>query len=90
MTTPMTREIQAVILAVQTYRKFLNYDSEARCFQKSDDRLFGELQAYFCKLPLPSGMTHGVACFEAILRYPIEETLDTQMEELPDHFSFGY
>lgn len=90
MKTPMTREIQAVILAVQTYRRFLTYDNEVHSFAKSSERLFGQILTYFCSIPLPDGLKHCPACLEAILHYPIAETYDTPMEQLPENYSFGY
>lgn len=50
-----------------------------------------ELEEIYNQLPLPQGMNTSIACFEAVLHYPLtDEIMSTRAEELQDKFEFGY
>ena len=81
MPVKLNREIQAVILAVQTYRRWRMYDTEVH------GDLYGyglheSVRDYYMTLPLPEGLQRNTACFEVVEMYPVGITMDTPMEEL--------
>lgn len=88
MKLSMTERIQAIIVAVQQYHEWYMADAMARGTTGLD--AFEKTMNYYSSIPLPEGLAHNRACFEAILRYPIEQTLNTQMEDLPHIFKFEY
>lgn len=89
MKTSMTAEIQSIIIAVQMYKQYVIADSIARkTFEKTD--WYGKTFVYYKSLEIPDCLDWSVRCFEAILDYPIEKTLETQMENLPKQFEFGF
>ena len=101
MKVPMNEQIQAVILAVQSYRTFLWNDTYVRNIDESfvdrctkvaavSEILLNQVKAYYDALDLPDGMKHNRACFEAVLSYPIDRTLYTEMADLPKQYMFRY
>lgn len=84
----MTERIQSIIVAVQQYKKWYMADAMARGIPDID--VFEQTMKYYSSFFIPEGLEHNRACFEAILRYPIEQTLNTQMEDLPHLFKFEY
>lgn len=87
----MTERIQASILAVQAYRKWLCankvviYGPDVR-WDTHDD---AAVSSYW-RTVRAEGMDNSVACLRAALSYPIEETIYTERDELPQNFSFGW
>ena len=88
MKLSLTERIQAIIVAVQQYHEWRTADAMARGITDID--VFEKTRIYYSSLALPEGLAHNLDCFEAILRYPIEQTLNTQMEDLPHLFKFEY
>ena len=91
MIVQMNERIQSVIIAVHSFQKWL-YAESVLCgnADRTSGERFNRVKQYFYSLPLPDGMKHNAACFEAVLSYPIEKTLSTEACELPQKFSFGY
>lgn len=88
MKTKMTKEIQSVIIAVQAYRKFLHADQAVRNRKNHLD--YDDLSLkYYCSLNKPAEMKNNLACYRAVIQYPIQETLSAQESELCK-FSFGF
>ena len=88
MKIAMTERIQSIIVAVQQYKKWCLADAMARGITDID--VFEQTMKYYSSFFIPEGLAHNRVCFEAILRYPIEQTLNTQMEDLPHLFKFEY
>jgi len=89
MKTSLTEQIQAVIIATQDCKKFLT----SYHYSVLKDMYFDwweETQKFYNNLPLPEGMEKNNCCFEAVIRYPIREIINTEMEDLPKKFTFGY
>ena len=92
MKIKMDESLQVTILAVQTHYKALYYDRYVRANKFDNLDMFAcwqDTRDYFHSIPLPEGMAHSTACFEAIMRYPIKDTMDTEAEDL-GKFEFGY
>lgn len=92
MKIKMDESVQVTILAVQTHYKALYYDRYMRAKKFDNLDMFAcwqDTRAYFNSIVLPDGMSHSTACFDAIMRYPIQDTMNTEAEEL-GQFEFGY
>lgn len=89
MKTSMNEKIQSIICAVHAYKKHLISYYNFVLGEKNYN-WYDETKRFYNTLPLPEGMSDNIACFEAVLSYPIDETLNTEMDELPHKFSFGY
>lgn len=89
MNIPMTEEVQAVICAVQDYKTFLRSYHNGLLKDAQYD-WWNETSTFYNSLDLPEGMTKCLACFEAVISYPIKETLSTEMKDLQSKFKFGY
>lgn len=91
MKTPLTKEMQAIILTVQDYARFLRHYHMSVLGNKKYD-WWNEAQKFYVSLKdkLPEGMNTCNACFESVMRYRIEETTSTEFDKLPDIFSFSY
>lgn len=81
MTVKLTREIQAVILAVQAYKRWRLYDMEVHG-DLYGDGWFESVRNYYMTLPLPEGLQKNTACFAAVEMYSVDITMDTPMEDL--------
>lgn len=90
MQTPLTSHLQSVIIAVQSYMDFVHADAMAKDKMDADFNGYDMTVEYFKTLPLPDGMKHSADCLHAMLFYPIEETLDTERDDLPLRFEFKY
>ena len=90
MKIPMTAEMQSVIIAVQAYYKFIYSDMIVKHLSIADNDLYAATELYYHALPIPKEMKHNRPCFDAILHYPIDRTLDTECDDLPKKFLFGY
>ena len=82
----LNNKIQLVILAVQAYKKFICYDNELKG-NKQD--WYNSCRVYYNSLNLPEGLKKNKYCFEAVINYPIEKTVDFQEEGLKC-FPFPY
>lgn len=92
MKIKMDESLQVTILAVQTHYKALYYGRLMKAKRFDNFDMFAAWQDtrdYFLTIPLPEGMAHSTACFEAIMLYPIKDTMDTEAEDL-GKFEFGY
>lgn len=81
------------VIAVQNYRRWRYSDQFAR--GKLDAlhsyQAEGETYSYFVSLePKRAGLDTTRNCLEAVLSYPIAETINTEAEDLPKMFSFGW
>lgn len=85
MKISMNKDVQSVILAVHRFRAWLFIDAEVR--KTTPD--FCEVRNYYNSLPKPFGMDSSIACFEAVLCYPIKDTENTEENDL-HVFEFGY
>ena len=81
MVIKLNREIQAVILAVQTYKRWWLYNAEVRG-QILGAGWHNAVRDYYMTLPLPEGLQKNTACFAAVEMYPVGITMETPMEEL--------
>ncbi len=89
MKTALTEEIQSVIIAMQDYATFLR--SYHMCLLKNKQYdWWKEAKGFYGNLNLPPGMAKNNACFDAVMNYPIDKTLDTEMRDLPSRFEFGF
>lgn len=91
MIIKMTERIQASIIAVQTYRKWLwsnkiVIQGEGARWDKADERAV----ASYWRTIRPEGTDQTDACLYAALTYPIESTMNVEMNELSNGFSFGW
>ncbi len=89
MRTPLTQEIQSVIIAVRDYKKFLQSYHVFLLKEEQYDCEAGA-ESFYKSLQLPAGMNTSKACFNAVMSYPIDTTVETEMEDLPNKFEFGY
>ena len=89
MKVPMTKEIQSVICAIHDYSKYLR-SYHHFVLNELDFDWWQEAENFYNKMPLPEGMNSSKACFNAVMWYPINDTIDTLSEELPGKFSFGF
>lgn len=91
MRIPMTARVQASIIAVQAYRKWLwankvvTVGADARWDEHDEAAV-----ASYWRTIRPEGADKSNACLSAALSYPIEDTVNTKSEELPHQFSFGW
>lgn len=91
MQVKMTEELQSLIIAVQSFRKWVYADSVVRGIDLLNNSSLEKAYDYFKELkPERLGLNTTVPCFMAVMKYPIEDTVHTQMNELPDKFSFGW
>lgn len=96
MKIEMNDNLQSLIIAVKDYRAWLYSDLVVRNAGhsiSSDEikELDSYAHCYYRNLnPSKYGLSLSDRCFEAVLQYPIEETLDTESEDLPKRFSFGW
>ncbi len=89
MKYPLTDKMQSIIIATKDYKKHLiSYHS----FVLNDKQYdwYAQTQKFYNSLPLPNEMQANLSCFEAVLSYPIERTLGTEMDDLPKEYIFGY
>lgn len=89
MKAQMTKEILNLIYALHLHRRLMSVDSEIRNQHFAVLRDREKNRDYFKSLPLPEGMTHCEACYEAMYNYPVEKLLDLQENELKNYY-FGY
>jgi two-component SAPR family response regulator len=89
--TPLTEEIQAIILTVQDYARFLRHYHMSVLKNQNFD-WWNETEKFYISLKdkLPEGMNTCLACFEAVMSYKIDKTIDTLFEELPKKFTFSF
>lgn len=91
MLMSMNEDIQSVIIAVQNYKKFVVADFVVRNGNVGNFDWYGEVLKYYNSLNLPDGMIHNSKrCLDAVLSYPIEDTLNTESGDLMEKFNFGY
>lgn len=93
MTVQMTESLQSIIIAVQNYQKWRCADLFARGYLDALQiyQVKGETYNYFVSLePKRAGLDMTRNCLEAVLSYPIAETINTEAEDLPKMFSFGW
>ncbi|MCK9198455.1 MAG: hypothetical protein M0P49_02515 [Bacilli bacterium] len=89
MKTALTKEMQAIILTVQDYAKFLRrYHYSVLGNMKFN--WWKETEKFYNTLPLPEGMNTCLACFEAVMDYKIENTTNVLFEDSPKQFEFRY
>lgn len=81
MTIKLNQEIQAVMLAVQTYKKWRLYDMEVHG-DLYGDGWYESVRDYYMTLPLPEGLQKNTACFEAVEMFPVYLTEDTPLKDL--------
>lgn len=87
----MTERIQASIRAVQAYREWLwankvvTYGPDAQ-WDTQDD---AAVSSYWRTIRA-EGMDNSAGCLAAALSYPINETMNTESDELPQNFNFGW
>lgn len=91
MIIQMTESVQASIIAVQAYRKWVRAHKVATIgadthWDEDDD---GVVASYW-QLIRPEGTDKSDACLMAALSYPIEDTVNTESYELPHRFCFGW
>ena len=91
MIIQMTERVQASIIAVQAYRKWLWANKIATIgagahWDEHDDAAV----ASYWRTVRPEGTDISDACLKAALSYPIEDTANTESFELPQRFSFGW
>lgn len=87
----MTERVQASIIAVQEYKKWLWANKVVSqgpdvTWDKADD---AAVSSYWRTIR-PDGTDKTDACLQAALSYPIRETLNTESLELPQKFGFGW
>lgn len=91
MIIQMTERVQASIIAVQAYRKWIwahkvaTIGADAHWDEHDDVAV-----ASYWRLVRPEGSDKSDACLMAALSYPIEDTVSTEVCELPQRFSFGW
>ena len=91
MKVRMTGAIQSIIIAVKDYRKWRFSNAMAKRDRSLIDKADEEVYSYFKELdPASVGFDTTRKCFEEVIRCPIEGTLFTQEEELPNRFQFGW
>lgn len=91
MILQMTECVQASIIAVQAYRKWLWANKVVSLgvdahWDEHDDAAV----ASYWRTVRPDGTDKSDACLIAALSYPIENTVNTENYELPQRFSFGW
>ena len=89
----MTEALQSIIIAVQSYRRWRYADLFARgkLGALRSYQAEGETYNYFVSLePKRAGLDMTKNCFEAVLNYPTTETINTEADDLPKKFSFGW
>ena len=88
---PLTREMQAIILTIQDYAKFLRHYHLSILGDTNFD-WWSETEKFYISLrdKLPEGMTTCSACFDTVMRYTINETTNVLFEDLPKQFTFSY
>ena len=90
MKAVMNETLQSIIIAVQDYRKWRYSNAFARNDEALRDRAEEDSYLYFKRLdPARAGIDTTRKCYEAVVCYPIKETLDTDMELL-GRFAFGW
>lgn len=87
MKIKMTEQIQSIIIATQALKKWVYADSKARHYEIKD--IYLKVYDYYKKLVTNSPLSATYACYEAVLSYPIEKTISTEMEDL-GKFTFAY
>ena len=93
MKVQMTESLQSIIIAVKSYRNWRYSYMFAKGEQSAEktNRIEKETYGYFVQLdPKRVGLDTTSICYEAVLRYPIVETINTEAEDLPKMFSFGW
>ena len=93
MKVQMTETLQSIIIAVQNYRRW----RYSHMFAKGKLNAIKSYQAeeetyiYFISLePKRAGLDITRKCLDSVLNYPIAETINTESEDLPKMFSFGW
>lgn len=87
----LNEKIQLVILAVQAYKKFICYDNRLKNVNENNNFDYWlKCKEYYNSLDLPAEMKKNNYHFVAVMTYPIEKTMDTQMEDLSKKFTFPY
>lgn len=93
MKVQMTETLQSIIIAVQSYRRWRYADlfAKEKLGALQSYQAEGETYNYFVSLePKRVGLDMTKSCLEAVLNYPIVETINTEAEDLPKMFSFGW
>ena len=93
MTVQMTESLQSIIIAVQNYRKWRYADlfARERYSASNCERIESETYGYYTQLrPEREGLDTTRVCLEAVLSYPIKETINTESEDLPKMFTFSW
>lgn len=92
----MTTKILVTILAVRKHYEASAYDHEIRLdygkAYKTKDYGYAweEAEKYFKSLPMPEGMDHSRACFEAIMSYPVYGAIMNAEQEEYGNYEFRY
>lgn len=88
---PLSEEIQALIIAVQKYKAFVIADWIARRKDKKCSfDWYAMVWGYFTSLSFPAELKHSKRCFENMLEYPVNDTLNTPANQLEDNFLFWF
>lgn len=91
MRLPMTERVQASIIAVQAYRKWIWANKVVTfCAETRWDEHDEAAVSSYWRTIRPKGTDGSNACLSAALSYPIEDTVNIEAEELPHKFSFGW
>ncbi len=91
MTIEMTEQIQDIIIATQAYKKWLHADDAVRKTEKYRGRsILNDTYNYYAEL-VKNSQTLPLSqnCFEAVLAYPIQRTLNIEKQYL-SNFTFSY
>ena len=81
----MSKDMQSVIIAVQRFKAWYYVHCEICGVHPN----FRKIKEYYYDLPKPDGMDNSIACFEAVLNYPINDTVNVEENDL-HNFQFGY
>jgi hypothetical protein len=89
MKIPLKKDTQQIILLMQKYQEF-NRIYYYGILKNDNYDWYGDAQRFYYTLPLPEGLNTSDYCFDAILRYPVDKTMNTPKEDLPKLFTFEY
>lgn len=87
----LNEQIQLIILSVQAYKQFICYDMQINKQEpiKTCD-YWNKCRKYYNSLDLPNGMNKNNCHFNAVMNYPIEKTMDIELKDLLEKFTFPY
>ena len=90
MTIKMNRQIQAIIIATQAYKKWICAHKQATGTWSAQWDWHADTYKYYIGILTNNcELRSSIACFESVLSYPIEQTISTEMDDL-GKFTFSF